>query len=130
MEAGKLTHADRDVVIKAVDIFETTVREELATVDKTLSALRTEPGLEVFAMSDSYLELSVEMSFSLDLQAFDQATAELVFCEKDSDLQPWDKNGNRIVELSELYDPIGLWVYGDFDMEWPVRPSGWPDNPT
>jgi len=140
VEAGKLSQADRDVVMRAVDMFEKAVWKDLAGVDQALSALRTEPGLEIFAMSDSHLDLSVAISFSVGLGAFDQAVlaavlgratdllstdkdVELVFCEKDSDLQPWDKDGNRRAVLADLYDPLGIWVYGDFDMEWPVRPK-------
>lgn len=124
-------------------MFESTVRAELADLNRRLGSLRAEPGVEIFAMRDSYLDLSIELSYSLDLTPFDQAVLasvlgraremrvhegelEMVFCEKDSDLQPWDKDGNRRHALCDMYDELGIWVYGDFDMQWPPKPEDWP----
>ncbi|WP_228019420.1 type II toxin-antitoxin system Phd/YefM family antitoxin [Sphaerospermopsis sp. LEGE 08334] len=39
------------------------------------------------------------------------------FCELDSDLQPWDKNGVKKPILSDLYNASHVWVYRDFLVE-------------
>jgi hypothetical protein len=39
------------------------------------------------------------------------------FCELDSDLQPWNRNGERRSILGDLYDNARIWVYGDFLLE-------------
>ena len=54
------------------------------------------------------------------------ATAELSFCESDSDLQPWDSNGNIKPALAKLYEDAHIWVYEDFSMTSPARPKAWP----
>jgi len=51
----------------------------------------------------------------------DEGADDLAFCELDSDLQPWDKNGRTKQPLAALYDSAGVWVYGDFAMESPLR---------
>ena len=117
---------------------------ELERLDATLQTLRQEPGVEVFALSEAMLERAVTLSLlGLDLKPFDQAILaavlvraeelfgageqELAFCEIDSDLQPWDKNGNPKQPLTRLYDAARVWVYGDFALGYPSRPEGWPE---
>jgi hypothetical protein len=39
------------------------------------------------------------------------------FCELDSDLQPWDKFGDRKTILSDLYNDSRIWVYGNFSLQ-------------
>lgn len=79
----------------------------------------------------------------LDLQPFDQAIlaailvraeelraegiAEMDFCELDSHLQPWDKDSNPTKPLTELYHKARVWVYGDFLLQAPAKPAGWPN---
>jgi hypothetical protein len=89
------------------------------------------------------LEKSSALSFEkLGLGPFDQAilasilvraeqlrsdgASDLAFCELDADLQPWDKRNNRKNELADLYDRGRIWVYGDFLLETPEIPAGWP----
>lgn len=43
--------------------------------------------------------------------------SEDCFCELDSDLQPWDKNGVLKPILSDLYNASRIWVYRDFLVE-------------
>jgi hypothetical protein len=113
-------------------------------VNTALQDLRARDGVAVFALSQEALLRSLELATLLpELKPFDQAIlaavlvradelrlggdAELAFCELDSDLKPWDKDGNRRVQLADLYDTAGIWVYGDFRLEGPVeRPAGWP----
>ena len=96
---------------------------------------------EVFPLSEEMLRRAVDLSTqNLDLKPFDQAILaavlvrgealraegadEVSFCELDSDLQPWDKNGRNKEPLSGLYDSAGIWVYGDFAMANPPRRTG------
>jgi hypothetical protein len=57
-----------------------------------------------------------------------EGAGEVSFCELDSDLQPWDKNGRNKEPLTGLYDSAGIWVYGDFDMASPPRRTGLPER--
>jgi predicted nucleic acid-binding protein len=140
---SRLTIPDRDIVMRTLAMFESRVQGELGNLDQTLAALRSEAGLEIFPLNDDQLRLAIEIGFATDLDPFDQsvlaavlgrsdeiraidATAELAFCELDGDLQPWDKHGRSRKDLLDLYDPRGIWVYGDFDMAAPVRPPNWP----
>jgi hypothetical protein len=87
-------------------------------------------------MLERALSLSIE---NLDLHPFDNAILaavlirseeiraqdqknELFFCTLDSDLQPWDKNGNMKPLLKRLYDDTSVSVYGDFEMSSRARP--------
>lgn len=86
------------------------------------------------------LTRAVEISvLNLDLKPFDQAilaavligaeklreqgATEIVFCELDSDLQPWNRDGSIKQAFKALYDAAGIWVYGDFAMSAPPRPA-------
>lgn len=140
---GMITTDDRDTVMRTVQLFERRVQGELSNLDASLTDLRAQSGIEIFALNDEQLKLAIDISFLVDLNPFDQSvlaavvgradairaadpTAEFAFCELDSDLQPWDKQGRPRPDLLDLYDPRGIWVYGDFDMAAPARPPSWP----
>ena len=55
---------------------------------------------------------------------WEQGERGLSFCEADSDLQPWDKDGNVKRSLTTAYDQAHLWVYGDFTLTQPPRREG------
>jgi predicted nucleic acid-binding protein len=114
--AGKLSKPERDAVMKTLDMFESKVGAELGDLDSSLAALRSEPGLEVFALNDDQLKLAIDVGFVTDLNPFDQSvlaavlgradeirladpTAELAFCELDSDLQPLQEQSTPFVWL-------------------------------
>jgi hypothetical protein len=141
---GKLSSASADTVRTTLDQYETTVSAEIDHLDDRLQRLTRHSGIEVFALSEIMLARAVQLSsMNLDLKPFDQAilaavlvraeqlrdeaAGELAFCELDSDLQPWDKNGRNKQPLTALYNSAHLWVYGDFDMESPLRPRTFPD---
>ena len=141
---GKVEPLRADTVRLVLDQYETAVSAELDEMDDRLLELRRSPGVEAFALTDEMLARAVELTtLGLDLKPFDQAILaavlvkaeqlrdegadELVFCELDSDLQPWDKNGNSKQPLTSLYDNGHLWVYGDFAMESPRRRPTFPD---
>ena len=129
---------------EVLDRFEKQVLAELRQLDDTLSSIRREPGVEVFPLNGDMLERATSLSDSgIWLTPFDQAILaailvrseelrhagelDLCFCEIDADLQPWDKRGSVKQPLAGLYDEVGLWVYGDFDLRDPVRPDNWPE---
>ncbi len=128
---------------RVLDLMERQVQSDLNELDLRLASLAEAPGLDVFPLSDAMLEKTAALSFQkLNLQPFDQAVlaavltradslrshdpTELAFCELDSDLQPWDKEGKRKDTLASLYDAAGVWVYGDFLMKSHDRPEDWP----
>jgi hypothetical protein len=129
---------------RVLDQYENAVLTELDNLDLRLGSLRNHPGVEIFPLSDEMLVRAVDLStLSMDLKPFDQAILAAIlvraealrdqgpedasFCELDSDLQPWDKNGRSKQPLTGLYDSAGLWVYGDFAMENPPRRPGFPE---
>jgi hypothetical protein len=131
------------IVRKVLDRYESRVISELDRLQLTLDELHGTPGIDVFPLDEQMLRRSVELSTEqLDLKPFDQAIlsavlvrakqlhkdgeADFCFCELDGDLQPWDRNGNSKQPLTSLYDEAHVWVYGDFAMKNPERPTGWP----
>jgi hypothetical protein len=134
---------DDKVTRTVIDQMEQAVRNDLNKLDDTLSGLNKKIGLEIFDLSQEMLERCTRLSFdNLGLESFDQAIlaailvraeqlvklgeTDLTFCERDGDLQPWNKNGEPIPELAKLYDAVGVWVYGDFLLQTPPMPQDWP----
>jgi predicted nucleic acid-binding protein len=132
------------IVREVLDTYENVLQRELDRLEERLATLGTEPGVEVFPLTDRTLERSVQLGMErLELDPFDNSilaavltraeelksadkSAEVFFCELDSHLQPWDKFGNRRLPLAQLYDDAHVWVYGDFSMTSPDRPEDWP----
>ena len=127
---------------RVLDLLEQQVRTDLSELDQTLVNLAQDRALDVFPLDGSMLERVASLSFEkLDLHPFDHAVlaavlvraemlrsegeTEVVFCELDSDLQPWDRQRRRKDPLAALYDAAGVWVYGDFVLKAPERPAGW-----
>lgn len=135
--------SDEHAVREALDQFQGRISSERHSLADRLAALRQEPNLEIFALNDAMLERAVDLSMQeLNLGPFDSSilaailarSAELVhdrdndlaFCELDKDLQPWDKEGKPKEWLTDLYDSVRVWVYGDFALQYPVKPAEWP----
>ena len=141
---GKVEHDSANTIRLILDQYEATVSAELDQLDYRLQELTQHSGIEVFALSEIMLARAVQLStMNLDLKPFDQAILaavlvkakqlrdggvdDLAFCELDSDLQPWDKNGRTKQPLTALYDSASVWVYGDFAMESPLRRPTFPE---
>jgi predicted nucleic acid-binding protein len=124
-----------------LDQFERTVRRDLDGLNDTLVRLGGLDCVQIFAFDDAMLARSTELAMAgLNLDPFDQAILagvlvkaerlwqsgerELSFCERDSDLQPWDKEGRTKPLLRNAYDEAHLWVYGDFTLTRPQRRQG------
>ena len=138
--AGTLGGLQRDAAFHALDSYEAYMRSALADVPTRIESLRRSPGLDVFAADDAILERSVDLMSQVDgnLKPFDLSVLASVlvharrvaegggvsFCERDADLQPWDRDGNPRRWLQRLYDDAGVWVFGDFAMTSPARPDG------
>jgi hypothetical protein len=127
-----------------LDRFEQEVGAELRQIDEVIKSLRVQVGVEVFPLNDRMLNRAVDLAESdLSLKPFDQAilaavlgraeelrnagTTDISFCETDADLQPWDKRRDPKQPLKALYDEAAVWVYGDFNLSWPERPTNWPE---
>lgn len=134
--------ADEEAVKRVLSLMEENVRQDVDLLNSRLAGLREEPGVEVFNLTEAILERAAGSSLqNLDLQLFDQVILaailtraeelvllgerELVFCELDSDLQPWGKQGNPKENLRSLYDRAGVWVYEDFVLRRPAMPENW-----
>jgi hypothetical protein len=142
-DIGRLTASEDEVVRRAVDMFESSVRAELNALGATLEALRSHPAIDVFSLNDAMLERAALLGASeLDLEPFDQAilaavlvraevlyaqgSADVFFCQRDGDLRPWDRHGSAKQHLARLYDASRVWVYEDFALAVPLRPADWP----
>lgn len=141
---GRLTADEDEVTRRVLDQMEAHVRYELARFDSKIADLKHDIAVDIFALDEEMLQLCTELSYEkLGLQPFDQAIlaavlvrarqlsavdvpAEFAFCELDTDLQPWDKNGAAKQPLTQLYDDAGVWVYGEFLLSQPERPPNWP----
>lgn len=139
-----VTAPDEEAARRVLDQLEGRVKADLERLDEALENLKSANGVETFNLSQSMLERCAILSQAkLDLQPFDQAIlaailvraeelraegiAEMDFCELDSHLQPWDKDSNPKKPLTELYDRARVWVYGDFLLQAPAKPAGWPN---
>src|ERR1700693_571850 len=106
---GQVEGGDEQVTRRVLDRFERLVNDDLDRLEHSLSALRSEAGLEVFPLSEAMLERSVGLAIEkLDLKPFDnsilaavlvraeelrqQGNSELAFCGLELDLRPGDKN--------------------------------------
>lgn len=140
---GSISDADAQTVRRVLSVYEQQVKRELKQLENTLQSLLKEPGLEVFPLNERMLEYEVELSpLELGLQSFDHAVlasvliradelkesgeSDFAFCELDSHLQPWDKEGGAKQPLARLYDERWIWVYGNFTLIDPKRPVDWP----
>jgi hypothetical protein len=132
-----------EMVRRVLDAYENEVLTDLEGLEQALAGLREERGIDVFALTEEMLERALALGTEkLELQPFDNSIlaailtraseirranpeTEVFFCELDSDLQPWDRDGNRKLALSRLYDDAKLWVHSDFTMTYPERPADW-----
>ncbi len=116
---------------------------DLRDLSSKLDSLKREPNLDVFPMDQEMLEKALQLtSEDLALKPFDlsilsavlaraaqlgrDGLADLAFCALNSDLQPWDKTRQPKKALKELYDRARVWIFGDYVMQTPPRPKGWP----
>jgi hypothetical protein len=122
---------DQDRATREVlSLFERQIQAEIEQLDDVLASLRMTPGLELFSLNQNMLERAIDLGRSkLWLQPFDQAILaavlvraeellalgeiDLFFCEKDHDLQPWDKLSGAKQPLTSLYNKarLGLWRF-------------------
>jgi len=131
---GKMTTEDANAVFRVFDKFDGLVANELTKVPERLIELAEHPNLNVFPLSESMLERQVYIgAMDTSLKPYDLAVLAAIlvraedlqqqghswvgFCELDSDLQPWDKNGALKPILSDLYNASRVWVYQDFLVE-------------
>jgi hypothetical protein len=141
---GSVSPEQEQATRAVLDRFEQQVRAELREVDDIIRKLRGQSGVEVFPLNERMLTKAVDLAESeLSLRPFDQAIlaavlgraeelreasiTDLWLCETDADLQPWDKHGEAKHPLVHFYNEAAVWVYGDFNLDWPERPPDWPE---
>ena len=131
-------HAAFDVLSR----FQQHVVQERAQAPQRIADLAADPSITIFALDETMLARSTDLASeaALDLKPFDLSILaavltrgailhgeghEVSFCTLDGDLQPWDRHGRRI-DLADLFEDAGVWVFGDFLMQTPPRPDNWP----
>lgn len=123
---------------------ESRVKNDLDNLNRDLGALRTLPGVDVFALDEEMLEFGFAIADTdlEQLQPIDKTILSAVivksrqlaargelrfaFCEKDHHLQPWDKAGGTKRTLAQLYDDHRIWVFSDYSRTTPAPYPGWP----
>lgn len=134
---ARINGAVREELISAgfslVSVFESRVANYIEKdAEKSLEAIRFTPGVKVFPLDEQIISRMLEISVSpfFNLQPMDQAVFASVlaagkklysvsgqtslFCEMDSDLQPWDKNGDKRPSFFNSYHDAGVRVIEDF----------------
>ena len=103
---------DADAMRLVLDKFESRIKKELNDLDQTFQTLAGLSCVKIFALDDQMLGRATELALAgIALKPFDHAVlagvlvgAErlwiageraIAFCEADSDLQPWDRHGQR-----------------------------------
>ncbi len=131
---NKVNPEDAKAAFRVFDQFDGLVANELTKVSERLNELANLPHLNVFPLSEPMLERQVAIgALDLSLKPYDLAVLAAVlvkaeelqqqnhswvgFCELDSDLQPWDRSGDRKSILRDLYDQARIWVYDNFLVE-------------
>jgi len=138
---GDISKEDAAVTRTLVDRYENSTKRDLDSLDNRLEALAALPCIQIFGLDDLMLARSTELALvGIELMPFDQAILAGVlvsaarlwnageqaisFCEADSDLQPWDRNGHDKQPLKDAYDQAHVRVYRDFTLTEPQRRSG------
>lgn len=143
VDPAVLNDVTKETIRKALQGYEVSVQAELDRLEATLEGFARTPGIDVFGLSEPMLERSRSLGFEkLELEPFDNAIlaaiitraeelkknepdSQLVLCELDGDLRPWNRDGQIKPTLARLYDDARVWVYGDFEMAKPARPENW-----
>lgn len=138
-DSGEIDGAIANAGFEVLSRFHQHVIKERAQTPQRVAVLATDPSINIFALDETMLARSTELASetALDLKPFDLSILaavltrgatlhgqghEVSFCTLDGDLQPWDRNGRRI-DLADLFDAAGIWVFGDFLMQIPPRPD-------
>jgi hypothetical protein len=138
---GSISKDEATVVRTALDQYTQAIKRDLDNLDDRLKVLAELPFVHIFALDDAMLVRSTELALAgITLKPDDHAilaavlvSAErlwnsgerlLAFCETDSDLRPWDKDGHPKTQLQEAYDKAHVWVYENFTLTTPPRRPG------
>jgi hypothetical protein len=122
------TAAEADVFL---DAYIPTVKTGMLALDARIDAIRTQTGIDVFALDDRLLDRALRLRTEVaTLKPFDEAilavvlvkagdlkatgATDLWFCDLDGDLVPVDKKGNPRKELVASYAAAGITVRQDF----------------
>lgn len=139
--SGDFDGPTADAAFDVLSRFQQHVEHERAHAPERISDLAADHSITIFALDETMLSRSADLAAEagIDLRSFDLSILaavlirganlrsdghEVSFCTLDGDLQPWDRNGRRI-DLADLFDEAGVWVYGDFLMQTPPRPDNW-----
>jgi predicted nucleic acid-binding protein len=138
--AGKVIPEDAGITRAVLDKYERSIQDDLNQLDDNLKVLAALPYINIFGLDDTMLDRATALALAgIAPKPFDHAilagilvTAQrlwesgergLSFCETDAGLQPWGRYGDIKPELRAAYDQSHVWVYGDFTLAQPMRPS-------
>jgi predicted nucleic acid-binding protein len=131
----RLSNQDANSAFRVFDQFENLVISELNQIPNRLDNLRQHSGLCLFSLSEAMLERQVRIgATTLNLKPYDlailaailvkaeeiyqeQKIEQFIFCELDSDLQPWNRDGQPKHLLSTLYQKARIQVRPNFDID-------------
>jgi hypothetical protein len=114
-----------------LDAYVNSVNTDIATLEDRVDAIKTLPGIDVFALDQRMLDRAIALRREVDgLKPFDEAilasilikagdqkaggATSMVFCDLDGDLVPFDRRGNPRKELVTLYAAARITVRQDF----------------
>jgi hypothetical protein len=113
-----------------LDAYVGSVESGMATLAGRIDAIRSLPGVDVFALDDRMLDRALALRSEIAmLKPFDEAILAAIlvkagdltvqgqpkwFCDLDGDLVPFDRKGNPRKELVALYTAAGVTVRQDF----------------
>ena len=142
---AELTGEDLKLYYRMLEQYEQASNAEFEMLTGRLGNLAVSASIEVFPLDDEMLRkaLALRGGEFATLQPFDQAilagvlvkaerlrdpSRKLVFCEMDSDLQPWAKAGKPKAHLADLYEQAGLTVLPDFQISSYLQDPETPDQ--
>lgn len=143
---GNTSAEERQLTFNMLEKYERASQAEFRMLQGRLDDLAQSPNIEVFPLDDAMLRKSLTLRGGelARLTPFDQAilagvlvkaerlqdpSRQLVFCEKDSDLQILDKGGKpKAPHLADLYEQAGLTVLPDFEISSYLQDPETPDQ--
>jgi len=136
--AAGITAVEAESTRTILDKYERSIKDDLDQLDDRLNELAMLDHLHIFGLDDEMLARSTALILGgITLKPFDQSILAAVlvsserlwhagerglsFCDTDTDLLPWAKDGTDKPNLRASYNNAHVWVYSDFTLTRPTR---------